>query len=155
MVGGTLYTATSLSQVAAIDAATGETKWMFTPRNESRLGMPAKTAGRIAASPIGAAAMTSGSSTSPLAQMVALDAKTGEPVAGFGKNGRVDLTEGLRRSDHREIHHDAPPMIVRGVIVVGSSVIDWWGKRPTRQATSRLRRPHRQAAVDLPHGGAR
>src|SRR5690349_22420735 len=29
MVGGVLYTPTSLSQVAAIDAVTGETKWVF------------------------------------------------------------------------------------------------------------------------------
>ena len=32
MVGGVLYTSTSLSQVAAIDAAAGETKWVFDPK---------------------------------------------------------------------------------------------------------------------------
>src|SRR3954447_3051777 len=32
MIGGTLYTSTSLSQVAAIDAATGATKWVFDPK---------------------------------------------------------------------------------------------------------------------------
>src|SRR5215472_1093370 len=32
MVDGVLYTSTSLSQVAAIDAATGETKWIFDPK---------------------------------------------------------------------------------------------------------------------------
>ena len=31
MVGGVLYTSTSLSQVAAIDALTGKTKWVFDP----------------------------------------------------------------------------------------------------------------------------
>lgn len=29
MIVGTLYTSTSLSQVAAIDAATGVTRWVF------------------------------------------------------------------------------------------------------------------------------
>src|SRR5437762_10455507 len=29
MVGGTLYTSTSLSQVAAVNSATGETKWVY------------------------------------------------------------------------------------------------------------------------------
>src|SRR4051812_12224109 len=29
MIAGTLYTSTSLSQVAAIDAVTGQTKWVF------------------------------------------------------------------------------------------------------------------------------
>ena len=32
MVDGVLYTSTSLSEVAAIDAATGETKWQFDPK---------------------------------------------------------------------------------------------------------------------------
>jgi len=32
MVDGTLYTSTSPSQVAAINAATGETKWVFDPK---------------------------------------------------------------------------------------------------------------------------
>ena len=42
MVGGTLYTRTSLSQVAAIDAATGGTKWVFDPKvYENGLGIPA------------------------------------------------------------------------------------------------------------------
>ncbi|HMH96554.1 MAG TPA: hypothetical protein VK577_08265, partial [Bradyrhizobium sp.] len=42
MVGDTLYTSTSLSQVAAIDARTGETKWVFDPKlYENGLGIPA------------------------------------------------------------------------------------------------------------------
>ena len=42
MVGGVLYTSTTLSQVAAIDAATGETKWVFDPKvYENGLGIPA------------------------------------------------------------------------------------------------------------------
>src|SRR5947209_2764187 len=41
MIGGTLYTSTSLSQVAAIDAATGETRWVFDPKiYENGLDMP-------------------------------------------------------------------------------------------------------------------
>jgi quinoprotein glucose dehydrogenase len=31
MVGGVLYVSTSLSQVAAIDAATGKTRWVYDP----------------------------------------------------------------------------------------------------------------------------
>src|SRR5258705_11509916 len=41
MVGGVLYTSTSLSQVAAIDAATGETKWVYDPKiYQNGLGIP-------------------------------------------------------------------------------------------------------------------
>jgi len=31
MIGGVLYISTSLSQVAAIDAATGKTLWVYDP----------------------------------------------------------------------------------------------------------------------------
>jgi len=45
MVGGTLYTSNSLSQVAAIDAATGETKWCCDPKvYENGLAFPPMTA---------------------------------------------------------------------------------------------------------------
>src|SRR5215468_6008331 len=41
MVGGVLYTSTSLSQVAAIDAATGTTRWVYDPKiYDNGLGMP-------------------------------------------------------------------------------------------------------------------
>jgi glucose dehydrogenase len=65
------------------------------------------------------------------AQMIALDARSGNPVPTFGKDGRVDLAQGLRRPVDRAYYTmTSPPVIVRGVIVVGSSVLDWWGMRP-------------------------
>ena len=69
------------------------------------------------------------------AQMIALDAKTGKPVPTFGKDGRIDLGGGLRRSVHPNYYTmTSPPVIVRGVIVVGSSCSSWWGMRsPARR----------------------
>ena len=62
MVDGVLYTSTSLSQVAAIDAATGETKWVFDPEiYETDSGRPPISAGLIAAWPIGARVTASAS----------------------------------------------------------------------------------------------
>ncbi len=63
MVGGVLYTSTSLSQVAAIDAATGATKWVFDPKiYENGLGHSRQSRmAAIAASPTGATAMTNAS----------------------------------------------------------------------------------------------
>jgi quinoprotein glucose dehydrogenase len=134
MVGGTLYTSTSLSQVAAIDAATGETRWVFDPKiYENGLGIPAND-GWLHRS---VAHWRSGNDErivmlTAFAQMIELDAKTGKPVPGFGTDGRIDLAEGLRRPVDRDYYTmSSPPVIVRGVIVVGSSVMDWWGKRPS------------------------
>ena len=134
MVGGVLYTSTSLSQVAAIDAATGETKWVFDPKvYENGLGLPANDGWLHR----GVAYWKSGDDEriimlTAFAQMYALDAKTGQPVKGFGTDGRVDLAQGMRRPVDREYYTmSSPPVIVRGVIVVGSSVMDWWGRRPS------------------------
>ena len=99
MVGGTLYTSTSLSQVAAIDAATGDTKWVFDPKvYENGLGIPANDGWLHR----GVAYWRSGDDErvvmlTAFAQMIALDARTGKPVPTFGSDGRVDLTQGLRR----------------------------------------------------------
>ncbi len=134
MVGGTLYTSTSLSQVAAVNATTGETKWVFDPKiYENGLGLPANNGWLHR----GVAFWRSGDEErvvilTAFAQMIALDAKTGKPVPTFGTDGRVDLAEGLRRPVDRNYYTmTSPPVIVRGVIVVGSSVFDWWGKRPS------------------------
>jgi quinoprotein glucose dehydrogenase len=134
MVGGVLYTSTSLSEVAAIDAATGETKWVFDPKiYENGLGLPPN----LGWTHRGVAYWRSGDDErivilTAFAQMIALDAKTGKPVPGFGTDGRVDLAAGLRRPVERDYYSmTSPPVIVRNVIVVGSSVYDWWGKRPS------------------------
>jgi quinoprotein glucose dehydrogenase len=134
MIGGTLYTSTSLSQVAAVDAASGATKWVFDPKvYENGLGIPANDGWLHR----GVAYWRNGDDErivilTAFAQMIALDAKTGKPVAGFGTDGRVDLALGLRRPVDRDYYTmSSPPVILRGVIVVGSSVMDWWGHRPS------------------------
>ena len=95
MIGGVLYTSTSLSQVAAIDAATGETKWVYDPKiYENGLGIPANLGWLHR----GVAYWRNGDDErivilTAFAQMIVLDAKTGKPVPSFGKDGRIDLTE--------------------------------------------------------------
>jgi quinoprotein glucose dehydrogenase len=134
MIGGTLYTSTSLSQVAAIDAATGTTKWVFDPKvYENGLGMPANDGWLHR----GVAYWRERDDErvvmlTAFAHMIALDARTGKPIRTFGANGWVDLTEGLRRPVDRTYYTmTSPPAIVRNVIVVGSSVMDWWARRPS------------------------
>ncbi len=134
MVGGTLYTSTSLSQVAAIDAASGETKWVYDPKiYENGLNLPANLGWLHR----GVTYWRNGDDErivilTAFAQMIALDARTGRPIPTFGTDGRIDLAQGLRRPVDRDYYTmTSPPVIVRGVIVVGSSVMDWWGHRPS------------------------
>jgi quinoprotein glucose dehydrogenase len=134
MVGGVLYTSTTLSEVAAIDAVSGETKWVFDPKVYGNgLGIPANDGWLHR----GVAYWRNGDDErivilTAFAQMIALDAKTGKPVPTFGTDGRIDLAQGLRRPVDRDYYTmSSPPLIVRNVIIAGSSVMDWWGHKPS------------------------
>ena len=123
MIRGVLYVSTSLSQVAAIDAATGQTLWVHDPRVWTE-GTPVNL-GWVHR---GVAYWTDGREERLLigtgnAYLIALDARTGTPVSSFGHEGRVDLTEGLGRQVDRHWYSvTSPPVVIRDVVVVGSSV---------------------------------
>ena len=125
MVGGVLYVSTSLSQVAAIDAASGKTIWVHDPKSYTN-GQPTNlgflhrgvaywTDGKIERIFIGTCD----------AYLVALDAKTGEPVASFGDNGRINLTKAIPLAvNARNYAVTSPPMVCRDVLMVGCSIND-------------------------------
>src|SRR6202158_1521228 len=93
-VHGTLFvTAGTRRAVVALDAGTGEMLWMHS-ENEGKRGeaAPRQLSGRgLAYWPGAGGDRARIVYITPGYQMVALDAKTGIPPAGFGKNGLVDL----------------------------------------------------------------
>ena len=128
MVNGVLYTSTSLSQVVAIDASSGQTKWVFDP-GVYKLRKAATSLGWVHR---GVAYWRDGADERLImltadAAMFAVDARTGRPVESFGDKGRVDLTQGLSRPvvERGLYSNTSPPVIVRDVIVVGSVVPDF------------------------------
>src|SRR5258708_11306122 len=125
MVGGVLYTtAGSRRAVVALDASTGELLWMHS-ENEGPRGdaAPRRLSGR------GLAYWTDGRDArivyvTPGYRMVALDAKTGVPVAGFGKNGVVDLKQDDDQDMdlvNADIGLHAAPIVAKDVIIVGAA----------------------------------
>jgi quinoprotein glucose dehydrogenase len=62
--------------------------------------------------------------------LIAVDAKTGRPCDDFGKNGRVDLMEGLPRAKRGERDYlnaltysvQSPPLVVRNVVLTPASI---------------------------------
>lgn len=126
MVGGVLYTSTSFSLAAAIDAATGKTLWVYDPQSYKN-GRPPNR-GFLNR---GVAYWENGGDkrvflTTGDAYLIALDAKTGQPIPTFGNDGRIDLTQGLRwKVERKEYSVDSPPVICRNVVVVGSVVSDF------------------------------
>jgi quinoprotein glucose dehydrogenase len=126
MVGGVLYTtAGTRRDVVAIDGATGETLWMF--RFDE--GVRGERAPVRAASGRGVAYWTDGKEerilhVTPGYHLVALDPRTGRLIPRFGKQGVVDLFQELDQPTPQpgQIGWNSPPMIVRGVVVVGAAL---------------------------------
>lgn len=136
MIKGVMYLSTGLGQIAAIDPATGKTKWVYNPE-VYKDGAPANVIGWQSR---GVSYWTDGQGDERIlvgtlnGYLLAVDAKTGKPVASFGTNGRVDLTTAIRGAKRGGLHLvagesnyvsvDSPPVVVRDTVVVGSSLTD-------------------------------
>ena len=110
--------------IVAIDAATGQTLWMWRPREGARFDQAArKDSGKGLAFYRGDDGRGYVVAVTPGYSLIKLDAETGLPDSGFGDSGRVDLTQGLRRAPDRplDIGLTAPPLVVGNTIVVGSA----------------------------------
>lgn len=125
MVNGVLYVSTSLSQVAAIDAKSGKTLWVYDPKSY-QTGQPPNL-GFIHR---GVAYWTDGKAERILigtcdAYLIAIDAKTGQAVADFGENGRVNLAKAIPLAiNARNYAVSSPPVICGDLVIVGSSIND-------------------------------
>ena len=125
MINGVLYVSTSFSMAAAIDGATGKTKWIYDPK--SYLSGKPPNNGFVHR---GVAYWTDGKDERIFlgtgdANLVALDARAGKPCLDFGENGKIDLTKGLRRPIRRQDYSvPSPPIICRDVVIVGCSISD-------------------------------
>jgi quinoprotein glucose dehydrogenase len=148
-VGNLLYLCTKHDHVVALDPASGEKRWEFDPvihvshedQHLSCRGLLYHDARAAAAAPptgAGATAATAAVApdSPPLAcerriilpsidaRLYALDAATGQPCAGFGDHGVVNLAVNmgnLRPGDYMET---SPPVITRHLIVLGASIND-------------------------------
>ena len=125
MIGGVLYVSTSLSQVAAIDAATGKTIWVYDPKSYLT-GQPTN----LGFLHRGVAYWTDGKSERIFigtcdAYLIAIDARTGQPVASFGEGGKINLAKAIPYAvNARNYAVSSPPMVCRDMVMVGSSIND-------------------------------
>jgi len=132
LFGGMVYFTSPFDVVFAIDARTGAQRWSFDPQ-VGALGIGGMTTSRgvslwTTAQPgmTGACAQRIFLGTLD-ARLIALDAETGAPCAGFGVGGTVDLMRDVE--SHRPVvfgmyQVTSPPAVVGDVVVVGSSVGD-------------------------------
>jgi quinoprotein glucose dehydrogenase len=127
VIGRVLYTTAGTSRaVVALDAATGAVLWTHT-EDEGARGQAAARGGAGR----GVAYWSAGNGAdqriiyvTPGYRMIALDARTGAPIPGFGSAGVVDL----KQDDDQDldlvsadIGLNATPLVVGDVVVVGAA----------------------------------
>ena len=134
MVGGRLFINMPTSQVASIDAQTGETLWVYNPKTyeSGTTTMSARWNQR------GVAYWSDGPERNDErilfgtgnGYLICVDAKTGAPCSDFGENGWVDLTEDIPRATrgdrdwlNAELYSvQSPPFVVGDTIITPSSI---------------------------------
>jgi quinoprotein glucose dehydrogenase len=152
VAGGHLYTCTSSSQVFALDPGTGEVRWQHDPRVPREVmeplfsaacravayfddGEPAGRAEAIATMPAVPGVMgpvpRGGSRchrrvyvATPDGRLIALDAVGGFVCRGFGRDGTVDLTEGMGLRERGYASNTAGATVAGGLLIVGQQVSD-------------------------------
>ena len=131
MIGDTLYTTGGTRRsVIALDARSGELKWVYSLREGKRAAMsPRQLSGR------GVSYWTDGRGDNRVVyvttgyQVVELNAATGQPVPSFGRNGILDIKQGVVVGAEKpidlesgEIGLHATPTIVGDVMIIGSAM---------------------------------
>lgn len=127
MVGGILYsTAGTRRSVVALDAATGELLWVHRLDEGER--------GRVAPRQLSGRGLAHWKSAdgreerilyvTPGYQLIALDARTGDRIADFGRDGIVDLKQDADQYIdplNGEIGLHATPIVAKNVVIVGAA----------------------------------
>jgi quinoprotein glucose dehydrogenase len=130
VVNGTMYLTTPGLKVVALNAATGDPKWVYDPWN----GQGARGVNR---------GVTYCDATGyPRLFMVAgnflhaIDARTGRRVESFGHQGQIDLRDGLDRDVfYLSVGTSTPGVIFQDLLILGSTV----GEGPTPTAPGHIR----------------
>jgi quinoprotein glucose dehydrogenase len=125
MIDGVVYMPTGMSQVAALDPATGETLWLWDTKDYERTRVRGFVQIR------GIEYWTDGTKKRVLIatrsrRLVSIDTETGRPDPDFGVEGMVDLDVGLPGDRNmRNLSHSAPVVVVADTIVVSSVINDF------------------------------
>jgi quinoprotein glucose dehydrogenase len=118
VVDGVMYVVSPRLRLFALEAATGKQLWVFDPNPDHKViskqrlrGVSYWTDGREAR-----IFMTSRSF------LLAVDARTGKAIPGFGRDGRVDLRDGLGR-DPQDISAGAnsPGVVYKDLVIMGTT----------------------------------
>jgi len=128
VLDGRLFLTTSFNRVIALDPATGDPIWAYDPHIDKSLSFGDGFINRGLAAWKDPVKPTHGCALRLFEatlddRLIALDASSGAPCRDFGKAGEVDLRD---VANYRAgwYHMTSPPVVLDGVVVVGSSIDD-------------------------------
>jgi quinoprotein glucose dehydrogenase len=130
MAGGRLYVCSPFNEVSALDPGTGAQLWRFDPRIATTVHYPNDDTCRGVAYWRDPAAVAGAPCAERIflntndRRLIALDAATGKACLAFGAGGTVDVAKGVVLHRPGEMQITSPPVVARGVVVVGSSIDD-------------------------------
>jgi quinoprotein glucose dehydrogenase len=130
LVAGSLMICTPFNRLIALDPATGMERWVFDAEMDLDHKLPFQyncrgvTGWENPDAQADAACRHRVFMGSNDERLFAIDAKTGKRCAGFGTNGEITVKQSrsLQFAGERKI--TSAPVVVNGVVVVGSSIMD-------------------------------
>ena len=131
-IDGILYFSTPSNRVIALDAETGAEVWKFDPQQGN-----AKPRQYFQHRGVAYWQSKAGRERRILygtfdGRLIALDAETGKPSAGFGKDGVVDLHAGLEGYEPgAEYSVTSPPAIYKDLVITGAAVPEYPSRGPS------------------------
>lgn len=128
-IDDSLYVCSPSSQVFALDPATGAQQWHFDPKvpaiaMEPLFSVACRAVGWHQRDEDGGTCPRRVLVTTPDARLIALDAGTGRPCPGFGRDGTVDLGEGMANQAPGFSSSTSGPAVVGDLVVIGQQVSD-------------------------------
>ena len=129
LVDGRLYICSAFNEVTALDPATGQELWRFDPEIDPSIRYPNSFVCRGVAywrdpnhrTDLCAARIFLATNDR---RLIALDAETGKPCAGFGDNGTVAIVPVPHMFRPGEMQITSAPVVTHGLVLVGSSIDD-------------------------------
>ena len=129
VVNGTMYLSWPFNHVAALEPETGKMIWEYTARGDFRgkegsMRSVEYWPGDAKAPPEILLATEDG-------ELIALNAKTGHPVPGFGNEGVVNLKtpEVMNGFPHLHMGVSSAPFVYKDLVITGSHIVDETGKK--------------------------
>ncbi|KGH30638.1 membrane-bound PQQ-dependent dehydrogenase, glucose/quinate/shikimate family [Comamonas testosteroni] len=137
-IGDRLYVCTAYGKVLALDVDTGEEKWKFDPEAKSPNWQRCRGLGYFDGNE--ATIKASGALGKPAdaapgcrrrlflptidARLIALDPDSGKPCTDFGKEGVLDLTQGMGEVKEGWYQQTSAPLVAENLVIVGGRVAD-------------------------------